>query len=428
MRIVYVAAGAGGRYCGACMRDTALARGLVERGHDVQFLSLYTPVRADRSAPGHCRIFYGGINVYLEQHSALFRHMPGLLHRLFDSEWLLDFVGSRALEVRPEDLGEMTVSVLKGPAGRQAGELDALVDFLKQGAPPDVVNLTNSMLSAIAPALRQTLDVPVVCNLQGEDAFIDRIGEPWREEALGLIRQHARSIDVFVAPGQGYADAMADWLAVDRSRIRVVRPGIELAPFEGPSERPADVFRIGYLSRIVPEKGMDLLCEAFELLSRGRPGRVVLSTAAELAASDEAFWNVQRRRLEDAGLGDRIEFTASPDLAAKVAFLKRCSVFSVPSRVPERQAVACLEAQAAGLPVVLPDHGIHREIVSLTEGGLLVPPNDPRALADGLARLIDDADLATTLGERAAAGVREHFSSDVMVEKTLDVYGEVRRV
>ena len=162
MRIVYVAAGAGGRYCGACMRDTALARGLVERGHDVDFLPLYTPVKADRSAPGVCPIFYGGINVYLQQHSALFRRAPALLGRLFDSTWLLDFVGSRALEVRPEDLGEMTVSVLRGPAGRQKKELAKLVDFLKHGPRADVVNLTNSMLSVIAPAVKDAMDVPVV--------------------------------------------------------------------------------------------------------------------------------------------------------------------------------------------------------------------------------------------------------------------------
>ena len=99
MRIVYVAAGAGGVYCGACMRDTTLARGLVGRGHDVDFLSLYTPVKADRSPPGACRVFYGGINVYLQQHAALFQRAPVLLDRLFDSPWLLDLVGSFGTKV-----------------------------------------------------------------------------------------------------------------------------------------------------------------------------------------------------------------------------------------------------------------------------------------------------------------------------------------
>ena len=422
MRIVYVAAGAGGVYCGACMRDTTLAHGLARRGHDVEFLSLYTPVKADLSPPGACRIFYGGINVYLQQHASLFRRAPVLLDRLFDSPWLLDLVGSFAINTRPEDLGEMTVSVLRGRAGRQQKELAKFIDFLTRGPRPDVVNITNSLLSAIAPAVRDAIDVPVVCNLQGEDAFVDRIGEPWCGEALRLIREHAASVDMFVAPAETYADEMAEWLSVDRSRIRVIRPGLDIVPFEGEPRQPTEVFRIGYLSRIVPEKGIDLLCEAFRLLEVERPGSTVLAVAGDLDASGEDFWKAQVKHLREAGLGDRIESVDSPDLAGKVAFLKRCSVFSVPSRVPERQAVASLEAQACGVPVVLPDHGIYREIVSLTGGGLLVPPNDAAALADGLRTLRDDTERARALGEKAAAGIREHFSSDVMVERTLDLY------
>ena len=76
MRIAYVAAGAAGSYCGACMRDAALARGLIARGHEVLFLPLYTPLRADAPVPGLKRVFYGGINTWLQHRSALFRKTP----------------------------------------------------------------------------------------------------------------------------------------------------------------------------------------------------------------------------------------------------------------------------------------------------------------------------------------------------------------
>ena len=72
--------------------------------------------------------------------------------------------------------------------------------------------------------------------------------------------------------------------------------------------------------------------------------------------------------------------------------------------------------------MVLADHEVEREIVTLTGGGILVPPNDARALAEGLGRLRDDASLARTLGQRGAAGVRTHFSMDTMVEKTVEMY------
>jgi len=336
-----------------------------------------------------------------------------------------DFVGRFGIDTAPEDLGEMTVSVLRGPDGRQKKELNKLVDFLTEGPRPDVVHLTNSLLSAIAPAVKDALDVAVVCGLQGEDAFVERIGEPWREEALRLMRRHAGAVDLFVAPGEAYADDMAGLLSTERSRIRVVRAGIDLAPFEAPVERPREVFRIGYLSRIVPEKGLDLLCEAFRLLEEEQPGRCELAIAGEATGTNRAFRDAQLKRLAEAGLDERVEYVGAPDLAGKVGFLKRCSTFSLPSRVGERQAVASLEAQACGVPVVVPDLGIHREVLLLTGGGVLVRPNDARALADALATLRDDEPRARALGERAAAGVREHFSSNAMVEKTLGLYREV---
>ena len=73
MHIVYLAAGAAGKYCGACNRDVALVRALTGRGHEVQLLPLYTPLRVEGDDPSAGHVFMGGINAYLQQHSALFR-------------------------------------------------------------------------------------------------------------------------------------------------------------------------------------------------------------------------------------------------------------------------------------------------------------------------------------------------------------------
>jgi len=427
MRIVYLAAGAGGTYCGACMRDTLLARSLVERGHDVEFLSLYTPVRSDRALPGACRIFYGGINVYLQQHAGIFRHTPALFDRLFNSAWLLDFVGSHAVNTRPEDLGEMTISVLKGPDGRQRKELRRLVDHLVEGERPDVVHITNSMLSAIAPAVKERLDVPVVCCLQGEDVFIEQMGKPFSDEAVELIRRHAASVDAFVAPGEAYADTMTAFLAVDRSRIRIIRAGVDPALSETDAAPPPDVFRIGYLSRVMREKGIDLLCDAFRLLEEESPGRAELAVAGEARGANRQVWHEQMTHLTEAGLADRVEYVGALDLEGKTDFLKGLSVFCVPSRLNERQAVATLEAQTVGVPVVLPDLGVFHEILALTGGGILVEPDNPQALAEALAELRDDPEKRTALARAAREGARKHFSGTQMIEKTLALYEEIRR-
>ncbi|HUU43925.1 MAG TPA: glycosyltransferase family 4 protein [Planctomycetota bacterium] len=426
MRIVYLAAGAGGTYCGACMRDTLLARGLARLGHELEFLSLYTPVKSDRTPPGSCRIFFGGINVYLQQHAGLFRHTPALFDRLLDSAWLLDFVGSRAVNTRPEDLGEMTVSVLRGEEGRQRKELRKLVRYLTREKRPDLVNITNSLLSAVAPAIKKHLDVPVVCNLQGEDVFIERIGKPFSDEAVALIRRHAASVDAFVASSEGYADRMAGFLAVDRSRIRVIRPGVDRSVLEARPSPPDDVFRIGYLSRVTWAKGIDLLCDAFRLVEEQSPGRSELVVAGEAVGSDHQWWHEQMTHMEESGLAGRVHYAGSPDLAGKVRFLEGLSVFCEPSRFHERQGLAVLEAQAAGVPAVLPDLGIFREIIALTGGGVLVEPDNPHAIAEALIALRDDPDRRDALARAAASAARKHFSPENLVDRTLELYQHLR--
>jgi hypothetical protein len=78
MKIAYIAAGAAGMYCGTCIHDNTLAAALRDKGHEVALIPTYTPIRTDEVDVSIDRIFYGGINVYLQQKLALFRHTPWL--------------------------------------------------------------------------------------------------------------------------------------------------------------------------------------------------------------------------------------------------------------------------------------------------------------------------------------------------------------
>ena len=85
MRILQITAGAANMYCGSCIRDNNLARELMRMGHDVTLVPLYTPTLTDEENVSSGRIFFGGISVYLQQKSALFRKTPRFLDRLWDS-------------------------------------------------------------------------------------------------------------------------------------------------------------------------------------------------------------------------------------------------------------------------------------------------------------------------------------------------------
>jgi glycosyltransferase involved in cell wall biosynthesis len=422
MRIVYIAAGAAGSYCGACARDVALCRGLIARGHDVLLVPLYTPLRSDTPMPRAERVFYGGINAWLQDRSRLFRKTPRFVDWLFDRPWLLN-LASRAIETRPEKLGAMTVSVLRGADGRQRKELEKLIRFLESGPRPEVINLTNSLLSAVAPEIKRRLGAPLFCTLQGEESFVARLPQPYRDEAASLMRRHAQHFDRLFSPGETHADEMSEFLAVPRERIEVVRPGVEALRYRPAGGRVRAPFRIGFLSRVSPAKGLDILVEAFILLEKRRPGKdMVLSVAGEVSRSNSRFLARLRERIASAGLTERFEYHGEVGLEEKVRFLRSLSVFCLPSRYAEQRAMACLEAMAAGVPAVAPRLGLFPELIGLTGGGLLTPVEDPAAVAEALAALMDDPDRADQMGRAAAEGVARHFSSEAMTARTLAIY------
>ncbi|MCP5120779.1 MAG: glycosyltransferase family 1 protein, partial [bacterium] len=160
-------------YCGSCIRDNALAAELIRQGHDVVLVPLYTPTRTDEENVSGGKVFFGGVSVFLEQKLALFRKTPRWLDRLWDSSWILKRVSKSSVKVDPESLGELTVAVLEGTHGPLRKEVDKLVDWLRHEGRPDVISLPFVLLISLARPLRQALDRPVVCGLQGEGMFLD---------------------------------------------------------------------------------------------------------------------------------------------------------------------------------------------------------------------------------------------------------------
>ena len=138
MNIVQLTPGAGGM-CGGCFRDNALVKGLRSQGHDVLMVPLYLPLTLeDDDQSKETPIFYGGIGVFLRQYA---QWLPSSWTRWLSHRSLLGKVAGKAARTRPEDTGALTVSMLRGLDGRQAGELNALVDWLKEHGQPDVVCL-----------------------------------------------------------------------------------------------------------------------------------------------------------------------------------------------------------------------------------------------------------------------------------------------
>ena len=412
-------------YCGSCLRDNAMATELMKRGHDVLLLPVYTPTLTDEPNVSADHVVLGGISAYLEQYIPLFRKTPRWLDRLWDSKTALNLATRRSLSTNPKMLGEMTVSVLKGEGGFQRKEIDKFIDWVKDEAPPDVVSLPYTLLLGLAQPIKQALNAPILCTLQGEDLFLNNLQEPYRSESLNLIRDHLPYVDQFLSVSEYYADFMPGYLGIPREKIRVVPIGINPEGFELRHADRSGPFTVGFFGRIAPEKGLHLLVEAY-LVARqsGELPEARLEAAGYMAPDSKSYLEAIQQRLHDAGLGNEFHYRGVLERADKIAFLRGLDVMSMPATYDEPKGVSLLEAMACGVPLVQPRRGSFTEIIERTGGGLLVQPDDPQSLANGLLQIARDRDLAADLSANGFRGVREHYTAAHMADRAMECYNQ----
>lgn len=429
MKIAYLSAGAAGRFCGTCLHDNTLAAALGKLGVEILLVPTYTPLRTDEESVSLSRVFFGGVNVFLQQKSALFRHTPWFLDSFLDSPRLLGWLSRRSAGMKVAKLGELTVSTLEGIKGRQRKEIAKLLAWLKGDVRPQIVQLSNVLMAGIVPALNERLGVPVICNLSGEDIFLEQLIEPHYSQARKLLKARAQDIDRFVALNNYFADFMADYLEIERSKIDVIPHGLNL---EGHGMRPpretaaTSEFVIGYFGRIAAEKGPHLLAEAFCLLTaRNDMPPLRLKMAGYMSSADRPYFDQIVARIKSAGLADRFEFAGELDRGEKIAFLQSLDLMSVPTVYHESKGISVLEALANGVPAVLPRHGAFPEMIETTGAGVLCEPMNPQALADAIAQMATNRQLAAEYGRRGFEAIRRLHTALRMAEQHLDLYQRV---
>lgn len=418
MRIAYLIAGAGGMYCGSCLRDNRLAAALLGRGIDVAAIPLYTPLRTDEDSVARHPVHFGGISLYLAHKSAAFRRMPAWLQRLLDAPALLQWASRRRLRTDAKQLAGLTLAMLRGDSpvhARHRADLDAHLRRLD----PDVVHLPNLLFIGLAAGLRRCGRGGIVCTLAGEDVFLDALPQPQRGAAEELIRAGAASVDAFIAPTRYYAQAAVERFGVPAARVHYVPMGVP--PSGGVAAPPEAPFVIGYLARVAPEKGLAQLAEAFTALcAQGRD--CVLRVAGYLPAEHTAYLEQVRQRIAAAGWGDRFHYAGELDAAAKDRFLQGLHCLSVPAIHPEPKGLYVLEALARGVPVVLPRTGSFPELVQDTGGGVLYEPGNADALAAALAELMDAPEVRAGLGRSGRAAVAARYSTDAMADAAVRLF------
>jgi glycosyltransferase involved in cell wall biosynthesis len=215
-------------------------------------------------------------------------------------------------------------------------------------------------------------------------------------------------------------------LGIPENQMHVVPLGINLEGYHAAEREPHQPFRVGYLARVAPEKGLHVLAESYLRLRREADfGGAVLEVAGYLAPEHRAYLHGVERQMKDAGLGPEFHYRGELDRAHKIEFLSSLDLFSVPSTYDEPKGLSVLEAMACGVAVVQPRRGAFPEILEKTGGGVLVDPDDAASLAAAFYRLWKNPDERAELGRRGAQGVRLHGSVAHMAERALEAYRDI---
>ncbi|HSH93975.1 MAG TPA: glycosyltransferase family 4 protein [Roseimicrobium sp.] len=426
MNLVQITPGAGGMYCGNCFRDNALVAALRQQGHSTLMIPLYLPMTLDEEDQSTgTPIFFSGVNVYLEQQSSFFRNAPNWLHKLLASPRLLKWASGRAAKTRAEDVGELTISMLRGEEGNQARELDELIAWLKPQPKPDAICLSNAMLVGLARKLKQELGSPIVCMLQGEDAFLDAMTSPTREEVWKTLADRCKDVDLFLAPSRYFGDLMTRRLGLPKEKVHVLFNGINLDGYDktvippSPNHPPV----IGYFARMCKDKGLDTLVEAFLLLKqRNRVPLLKLRVGGGCGPTDEPFVQQLKERIQRAGHLSSVEFRPNVTREEKLQFYRGLNVFSVPAVYGEAFGLYVIESLAAGVPVVQPRTASFPELVEATGGGALFEPGKAEALADTIEKLLLEDDLRRDLAQAGHHSVHSRFGIDHMATELAGLF------
>ena len=420
MHLAIITAGGAGMFCGSCMHDNTWARALHQSGVEVSLIPLYTPIRLDEEDQTSSPVFFGGINIYLNDRFPIWRRIPRFLTRWLDSPWLINLATKNAVSNDAAELGSMTATMLLGELGphRQAGE--ELAEFVAR-LKPDIVCFSNSLLCGSLRSLRQRYSGKIYCLLQGDDVFLDFLTEPYRGLTMSRLKERAAEFDGYIVHSAFYRDYISQYLDLPREKFHLLPLAIDCSKHDGfPKPNLGSPPTIGYFARICPEKGLEFLVRSVLILQQSMPD-VRLKVGGYLGPQNQYYFDHVRRLAKP--LNDNFQYIGSPSShTEKVDFLKSLDVFSVPAQFHEPKGLYVLEALANGVPVALPNRAAFPELIESTHGGLLAEANDPASLADRLGEILRNSELRLKLGALGHQGVRDSHDLKPLAQATLRLW------
>jgi glycosyltransferase involved in cell wall biosynthesis len=227
--------------------------------------------------------------------------------------------------------------------------------------------------------------------------------------------------DLFLACSEHEARELTR-LGMPQERIRVVPLWIEAEEIRAlPARPPEQLFSrplILFIGQLTRRKGADVLLEAIPGVLRRYP-----AASFAIVSHNPTGWPEIEQRALALGVRGALHFLGQVSEEEKVALLRACDVYVLPSRY-EGFGLPLLEAMACGAPIVASDVPVIHEILRDGENGLLVPRDDPQALAAALLRVLGDPVLRARLVEGGERALRERYDGERLIRQVVAAYEE----
>jgi phosphatidylinositol alpha-mannosyltransferase len=351
----------------------------------------------------------GGVQVHVRELSAHLRERghevrilaPGRRSGKRDDAWIV----GRAIPVRGNG------SVARISFGPQVAMVVARA--LKE-ARPDIIHVHEPLVPSVSMHAVLNANVPVVATFHS-NVGRERMSSVWFKLAAPMVRpvwnRIARRIAVSDAARHSVTSRMGD------DELLIVPNGVNVERFAAAKAAKLSAGRhLLFVGRLEERKGFRIAVEAFAQLAGAYPDlrMLVVGDGSERDAVDDLEPSVR----------SRVEMLGRVDDDRLASYLRAADLYIGPATGGESFGIVLAEAMAAGLPIVASDISGYRDVARNGVEALLVPPGDPAALVAAVRKMLDDPQLAKSLG--GAGAKRAHdFAWDTVAERLVQVYREV---
>ena len=284
----------------------------------------------------------------------------------------------------------------------------------------DLIHANNEPLCNRAALLvAKILNIPSVCHVRG-----DQDGSRLMHWAFSLP-------DHFIPVSHWVADSIQKKLQIPASKITVVYDGLELdkldtqadgAKFRKQHNIPENSFTVGLVGLLIPWKGQEIFLDAAKLLKQEIPNLKMLIIGGTPDDCQD-YEKMLKQRVKAEGLNDIVQFTGHSTNMPEV--YNSLDIVVSASTSPEPLGTVVIEAMAMGRPLIGPDHGGAKEMMTHEKTGLLFEPGKPKSLAEMILKLYKNPELRQSFSQNARKNALQIFSVEEHVKHTQAIYKQI---